>query len=329
MRIARSWLGIVLPLSAALLACASATHAPDKAPSRPRFVFQNGFWVNLHHFLRAEARRQERGAELALALATLDEEEREAWMRALDRYRPVAQRSLLFDEEMVRLHVALASGGGSGALPGGLADPELGAALEAAAPVFREHVWPARARANDEWIERTRPEIERLELQVTDALAAAHQLEWPAQPILVDVTPETGPNAAYTTSTAPPGFAGLATINPSIAAGSADAIECVFHEAAHVLDATLVRWVEEECARQGVPVPRDLWHALLFYTAGELTARALGEAGTYRADLEQIFPAFLSALDAHWRPYLDGRLARNDALRELVRAATSGGERTR
>jgi hypothetical protein len=327
--IARRWREALL--ATALLHGCATEHGRATAPRRthplqhetPRlFVFQDNFWVNLHHFLRAEARRRERGAALVQPLETLDSPERDAWERALDVYRPLAQRSLLFDEDLVRVHVALAAVRDEGALPQGLG-AELAFALEAAAPVFRAHQWPARARANDEWIERTRATVERLAPAVTTGLAAAHQLAWPSAPILVDVTPETGPDLAYTTNTAPPGYAGLATINPSVAGGSPAAIECVFHEAAHVLDATLVRWVEEESARQGVEPPPELWHALLFYTAGELSARALGEVGTYREDLARGFPAFLPALDAYWRPYLDGSSSLTTALRELVRSVAS------
>lgn len=287
----------------------------------PRFVFQNHFWVNLHHFLRAEARRRERGAALQQPLEALEAHERDSWERALEVYRPMAQRSLLFDEDMVRIHVALAVARNERSLPHELVGAELSSALDAAAPVFRSHQWPARARDNDEWIARTRPTVERLAPALTDALAAALQLTWPSAPILVDVTPETGPDLAYTTSTAPPGYAGLATINPSVAGGSPAAIECVFHEAAHVLDPTLVRWVEEESARQGLQPPPDLWHAILFYTAGELTLRALGEAGTYREDLARGFAVCVPALEQYWKPYLDGNLPLAVALRGLVGSA--------
>jgi hypothetical protein len=305
-------------LALALHSCASTG---EGAEPRPRFVFQSHFWVNLHHFLRAEARRRERGAELVQPLAELGPEEREAWKRALDGYRGLARRSLLFDEGMVQIHVALSAADPEGRSTPLLDDAELGAALEDAAPVFRTHRWAARARTNDEWIQRTRPVVERIARQVTDELAAAHQLAWPSEPVLVDVTSETGPTLAYTTSDAPPGFAGLATIDPSVPGGSTAAVETVFHEAAHVLDATLVRWVEEESARQGVGLPADLWHAILFYTAGVLSARALGEAGTYREDLARIFPAFLPGLDEFWKPYLDGKLPLTEALSGLVRAA--------
>ena len=307
-------------VASALLACAAP--APRVEPA-PRFVFQSRAWVNLHHFLRAEARRQARGAALVQPLAELDPGEREAWTAALAAYCDLAQRNLLFDPELVRIHVALSTADEGRALDAGTVGEELTVALNGALPVFRAHLWPERSRANEEWIARTRPEVERLAAGVTSALAAAYRLDWPTRPILMDVTSDTGPNLAYTTNDAPPGFAGLATLNPSVEGGSPAAIECVFHEASHVVDAQLVRWIEEESARQGTLPPADLWHALLFYTSGELTRRALGTAGTFRADLEQGFPAYLPALDAHWLPYLDGEEALDDALRGLVREAAA------
>src|SRR5262245_40790111 len=83
-----------------LLACAAP--APRVEPA-PRFVFQSHAWVNLHHFLRAEARRQARGAELDLPLAELGDAERAAWTAALAAYRDLARRDLLFDPELVRI----------------------------------------------------------------------------------------------------------------------------------------------------------------------------------------------------------------------------------
>src|SRR5262245_40171471 len=314
---ARDWIrGSVFSLM--LLSCASTG---EGAEPRPRFVFQDGFWVNLHHFVRAEARRRERGAELVQPLAELEPGEREAWERALDAYRGLARRSLPFAGGMVQIHVALSAADLEGRLPPELEDAELEAALEEAAPVFRAHGWPLRSRANDDWIQRTRPAVERVAEQVTADMAAALRLDWPAEPVLVDVTPETGPNLAYTTDVAPPGFAGMATIDPSVAGGSAAAVECVFHEALHVVDARLVRWVEVESSRLGVAPPTDLWHAMLSYTAGVFTERALGESGTYREDLAREFPRILPGLDEYWKPYLDGELPLAEALRQLVSAA--------
>lgn len=315
-----AWLVLVL---AGCAAVESGAPVARGLPVEPAFVFQSHPWVNLHHFLRAEARRAARGAKVDLAPQELSEGELVAWSAGLDAYAGFAQRSLLFDEELVALHVALAGvAPETRVLPPDVTErigEPLARALEGALPIFLERRWPARTRANEAWIAATRPEVERVAGSVLPAIARALEVPWPSQPILVDVTSETGPNLAYTTSAAPPGYAGLAAISPTVS--GAAAVECAFHEAMHVLDAGLVRWVEEESARQGIEPPPELWHALLFYTAGELTRRALGRAGTFREDLERGFAADLPALDAHWLPYLDGVEPLDVALRGVVREA--------
>lgn len=49
----------------------------------------------------------------------------------------------------------------------------------------------------------------------------------------------------------------------------------VFHEASHLLAERVERAIAAAAEAQHQPVPEDLWHALLFYTAGAQVRRAL------------------------------------------------------
>jgi hypothetical protein len=76
-----------------------------------------------------------------------------------------------------------------------------------------------------------------------------------------------------------------------------------------------------------VAPPRDLWHVLLFYTAGELARRELGKAnddsyepygyryGVYDHGWQQLRDAVVK----HWRPYLDGETDFDAALAALTK----------
>ena len=72
----------------------------------------------------------------------------------------------------------------------------------------------------------------------------------------------------------------------------------------------------------GKLVPRNPSHALIFYTAGEAVRRAIpahvtiGEAGVWQRGLG----TYLAPLNEHWRPWLDGKGTRDDALARLVAA---------
>src|SRR5260370_651352 len=134
MRIALAALTIALVIAGnAGLACGGAAATARNS----HFRFQNNFWVNLHHFVRAEARRRALGAAPVLALASLSDSERVAWTAALDAYAELANKSLIFDSGLVAINNALAIRQDEARLPARLIDPAVTVALNRAAPVFR------------------------------------------------------------------------------------------------------------------------------------------------------------------------------------------------
>ena len=75
-------------------------------------------------------------------------------------------------------------------------------------------------------------------------------------------------------------------------------------------------------------MPRDLWHAVLFYTTGEVVKRRLAEDGI-RAYVPYAYQywiytrnwtRFQGVLEHAWQPYLDGTRSFEDALRNMVAA---------
>src|SRR5258708_4235859 len=89
------------------------------------FTFQNNFWVNLHHFVRAESRRRSLGSSLVLTTSAFSESERAAWTMALDAYLDLAKGSLVFDERLIRINNMLARADNVGSLPAGLVEPTI------------------------------------------------------------------------------------------------------------------------------------------------------------------------------------------------------------
>jgi hypothetical protein len=280
------------------------------------FTFQNNFWVNLHQFLHAEAVRKAAGKAIQMDAALVDE------------YAALGKKNPIFDAELVKINDALAQVAGD-SLPDSI-DPAVAATLKRAAPIFRERFWPQHRATNEKWIAAIRPRVDRLAPSLTAKLAAAYHTTWPDKPVLVDVTHDAGPVDAYTTDSGPSGFAGHTTIS-SAAEWSHDemAIEIVFHEASHTVDASIIKAVSDEAGRQGVRATRNLWHAIIFYTAGELVRRELGMVGdshympyAYRYDVySKGMDKERVALEKDWHPWLDGRATFEDALRALVKDA--------
>jgi hypothetical protein len=315
--------------------------------------FHSGFWINLHHFLYAEARLRageslvEGGGATAPSIA-FENDPSPQWTTALDYYAAhFIHRDLLLDYQLVAIEDALTqfeacpdlTGRSSTSCNAGL-PAQLAAVLERAAPNYRARWWPQHDRQNRIWIASVAPLIRELGTTLSTDLAGIYKSAWPAAPIPVDVAIYAGPFGAYT------------SLDPvHITVSSADlrntgleGFEVVFHEASHSLAAPVSDLIIADCRALNKPVPRDLWHALLFYTTGVLVERALGSmqpasssganrsSGTALASptyvpyairnglYERDWQAYQSALVQAWQPYLDGHASFRGAILNLVQA---------
>jgi len=83
--------------------------------------------------------------------------------------------------------------------------------------------------------------------------------------------------------------------------------------------------VRQAATDQNVKVPPQLWHGVLFFTAGELTSRELkanGIAYTPYAN-DRLYVALCGAgcrdkIAEHWLPRIDGKRSVADSLSALV-----------
>lgn len=316
----------ILAIVLAAVSILSLPGRPLRAAETPApFRFQNNFWVNLHHFVRTEARRRAFDAPLVMPMSALSEAERATWNAAVDAYADLAKLDLVFDDRLIRINDALASQSEAATLPEGLVEPGVLAALNRAAPVYRAHLWPEHRRRNEEWIATTRPLVEQHAPALIRALADAYHVQWPTEPFLVDASCEAGPNNAYTTG-GPPGLAAHTVIAPTNLSEPAVALEIVFHEASHSVGLQITQHVNAEAARQGVKPLPNLWHGIIFYTTGELVKRELHKEKdpsyqpyAYRFGVyDQGWQPIRAGLERDWQPYLDGKVDFPHALAKLV-----------
>ncbi|MBM3785725.1 MAG: hypothetical protein FJW30_15275 [Acidobacteria bacterium] len=257
--------------------------------------------MNLHHFVRAEARRRQNAVTLQLPAIESS---------VLDAYDTFARSNLIFDKELVAAKDELAAGG------------QPGPPLKQAAELYRKEVWPTQDRENRAWIERVEPLVLKHSAQALRLLEKAYRVKWPTGEMLVDVCPDTGPVLAYTTGK-PKGTAGHIVIDPKRSAELDVAFEIMFHEASHIVDSHIIAAVDLAAARAKRKAPEDLWHALIFDTAGHLASvlRPNPEFVPY-ARRFNVFSRYRAAVEEHWKPWLTGRRSQRAALDALVRAVT-------
>jgi hypothetical protein len=299
------------------VACASAV--PPPAPERPPFAFQSNFWLNLHHFARAVGRGMPAPAELSAA-------ERSTWDEGVAFYRDrYSERDLLFDVGMVKIKEALRGVGGTTSLGDASLDPELKSTLERLAPIYLAHWWPAHDAANRAWIEAVQPLLSRHGAALSRRVAASYGQSWPSAPVPVDLSVQAGRVGAYTTVN--PTHATIAPSTPGLS--GLGALEILFHETSHAWDQELEGAINKASAARNKKVPPQLWHAVLFYNAGELTRRTLLEDGVEGyveyAVQQKVYPGLCGdgcreIVAKAWDPHLAGKATIEEALDGLVAA---------
>jgi hypothetical protein len=304
----------------------------------PVFELHSGFWINLHHTLYGQARqsRDGRGSPSGAGATTRrTASEQLAWDAAVSYYVANYQdKDLLFNTELILLKNQLGdfeqceqlSGAKVKTCDAGL-PPRLTQILDAAAPVYRAHEWPEHDRANRKWIASVSPLVREKGLELAQRLAEIYQTKWPKERIRVDVSAFANYAGAYT------------TLDPlRVIISSTDprnqgtyALEVLFHEASNGIAEPVQLAIIRECRQRDKAIPRDLWHALVFYTTGEVIKPVMNAesndadtAYTPYAFRERLYQRgwddYLKLLTRLWQPYLDGRATFDDAIAHIVSA---------
>ena len=311
------------------LAHANASLEPPSSAPRPQFDFHSGFWINLHHFLYEEAASQDVGPRtprhepLSMAdgtiAADLSPDEQQVWLSAIAYYKAhLLERDLLTNDAMRSIKNRLEDLESAATLGRSRLDPGLAGVLDRAAPVYRAHWWREHDRANHAWINAVSPLIDQHGKVLSEELSAAFGASWPGRPIRVDVVAYANWAGAYTTLL--PARITISSVdsrNQQIAA-----LEVLFHEASHTLIEGVGDTLIRDFAARKKSAPRDLWHALLFFTVGFYVQRIYPDYVPY-ADSNDLWERgfsspFHEVLAADWQPHLEGEKSLAQAISDLA-----------
>jgi hypothetical protein len=203
---------------------------------------------------------------------------------------------------------------------------ELRRVLDAAAPVYRKHFWPAHDRANRAWIERAADGVRATAPEVIARLTKLYTMPWFDSPVRVDVVWVGNRQGAYAT---------VGPTHATISSGAANntgwsAVEIVFHEISHIL----VEPIQQRLATALGERLRDhsvLWHVVQFYITGQVVRDVLAAKGInyepylYSTGLfDRAWGRYREAVEQHWRPYVDGRITLDQAIERTVKQVLGG-----
>ena len=321
----------VSPLFLLLLACAQADAPPPPraAPeslleTTSRFEFHANFWLNMNHTLYKMASGEGRTPVAAEQLALLDgleEDERERWDRAIAYYETHhVDDNIRTDDSLFTFKRWVIELPQDTTLTSDAFDPEWLAVLNAVAPVYAEHFWPAHSEHNRTTLERHLPVILEIEDPVFERLATLGRNDWPEGRIRVDVSYYANWAGAYTTN----GPVTHVVISSADIQPPGNWLELLFHEPSHGI---IGGWspvgaaIDSAAAAHDVDPPSQLWHALLFYFSGRTVQEAAGGRGTdhqlYMID-KNVFSSMHPMLLQHAEPYVTGEISLEESLDRMM-----------
>ena len=297
----------------------------------PIFRFEtDGFWLNLHHFLyvlgRVEAKMPDikreavagAPADEAEGLSTLSDADRQAWREAVSAYaNGLSKLDMVFSRPLYDVTNALRRAPSDRPLAAATLDPAVVTALERAAPVYRRVWWPRHRESNRTWLQSMQDPLKKYGPQLLAYVTRVYQEPWMKDGFPVNLSGWSNWSGAYSTADS---LLVIATQNPGNQ--GLHGFEIMFHEAMHQWDEEIDSRMKKIATANGLKFNDLLSHAMIFYTTGEAMKTVVPSHVPY-AEIAGIWKgrmgAFKPALDAHWKPYLEGKTTLDEALLALQR----------
>lgn len=259
-------------LAMSLAQAAPATDDTTRVAATQHFEFHSDPWLNAHHFLYQWSRdvegigegRSKVSVPERDSLHHLSADEQTTWTKSIDFYRSAVAKLDHFDDRMLAQKIGLLRvAGDTSATPqesiDGLID-----ALQSAMPIYLRYWWRAHDQENRRWSQEVATVVVRHEnrfVELTERIYAAH---WLTDRRRIDVSAYANFRAGYT--------AMGHTVIFSTDEGNQGlyGVETLFHEVQHARDVAgnARSELRDAFGEAGVNVPDNLWHAIIFDTAG-------------------------------------------------------------
>ncbi len=320
---------LVVVLFSASPTLAQAPTEQAAVATTSHFAFHSDFTTNVNDALLEAGRARGKGkpelfqsGDEASCFDKLPPSVRTAWNLAVDYYTEVVSPKRWSDRWQVLIRFDLSgvkelSRAGDRRYVG-----IVRSFIEAAKPAYEACRWTTQEAKNRRWIESLVAQLKVHEEAVSQKLANLYARPLGGLPIRVDVVETVNWSGATTWILDPDG--GHIVIS-TVEEGPVS-LEYIFHEASHTLmrrEDPLQLALRNAADKLDVELPRDLWHAVLFYTTGDTVRRALAEAGepAYTPMLfdGNIFGRHHAAMKRGWTGYLDGRRTLDEAAEDLLR----------
>ncbi len=203
--------------------------------------------------------------------------------------------------------------------------PGIALALTRAMPVYLAHWWPAHDSANRAWVASVATLLARHEARYVELTRRLYGARWPATRFRVDVSAYANARAGYTE----PRDGHVVIYSTDAGNQGLYGLETLLHEIQHAgtIGAPGRDALEHAFVRAHVPVPDNLWHGLIFGTAGVFVQTVAErehlpphEPYWSREDFSSLagWRAVVAAVSAEWSPVVRGDRPTGEAVAALA-----------
>jgi len=251
------------------------------------FEFKNSYWINLHHFLYQKADSSQfknlrednlKFIEVGEAdlIAKLSNDEKEILNQAVKYYRDsLISRNLRRDLSSLRNWLQQQEG--SRVLTDATYGKNFIEVINKVSKIYDEYFWEIHKGHNLSVLAMHIKTIDKIEEEVLCKMERFSLNKWPdSSKVRVDITAYANWAGGYTVSKPEMNIV-ISTLDPTNLTSSF--IETILHEGSHLLylfGSSPVRdKIYYKSEELGMELPRNLWHASMFYLSGRATQEAL------------------------------------------------------
>ncbi len=308
-----------------ILSCQAQENSQQAVASTDHFEFYINKWLNQHHFLfqmaKTLAKDSTKVKDVFPQWGQLNVEEQKLTTALLTHYQDNwIANSLLFNGGLYRIKRTITYWQDDRESLSYKEDPELARYWSEFSPIYERLFWPTHRKQNQKVLQHNLSRIKAYEAQATARLSQLSQEPWPSSKIRVDVTFLADWAGAYTTTNPVHIVTSTKEEGPE-----GDWVETLFHEASHKLIGArrgkVAELIQSLAEAEELNIPRQLWHAVLFYFAGAVIKDLLVADGiSYELYMlrENVFGAYQEALGKSLEPYLAGEDSLETALKDLL-----------
>lgn len=303
-----------------VLGCQTLTPS-NTAKESDTFDFHSALWVNLHHYLYNEAFSK----SYQDSNIPFDSDEKAKVDTAIIFYRSnFKNRDLLFDNGLKKINDDLASAENKENLHGLKLEEGLVKNLEDVKPIYVKYLWQKQNQENLQWISKAKENLKLFESPIKEKLEKVLNQTFSKTPYRIDVVHEANWAGAYTSQSPP---------HTTISSGRKSysdyaSLEMIFHETLHTgLFDSIIEKIDKEFSSHKLNDTDQLWHAIHFFTAGEITREVLASHGidylpyAYENKLfsfDRKWGQYESIIKRYWLPYLHGEISLDESLKSIV-----------